>query len=144
MVLFFSYSSIHAADALLTNLHVLVGSEPSAGLRESDFNSQLLQAVESKLRAIQERKTKEQFQRDNINRTPVFRSNSVFIMPSERRLMVVKIWGEGVHTVYILGIMKDELVRVQCFQANVDSIPIASGKCGEQISKTFNVKLLPY
>ena len=126
------------------NFEMIVSSssQDSEGITQDNLNMVFLNNFE----AYQVERIKENAKKNlkpKIGKMPEIKSNSNYFEKDGKKLAIIRIEtfleNKRGYIVVVLGIKRNELKRVMCIHDN--EISITTGKCSEQIEKTFGIKL---
>lgn len=122
-------------------------TQSSEGITELDFNQNALTLFEYWLLGVANKKLQNKYKEMGLNwndNKPKLSSNSAFVTVGGKKLGLIKInMDNTVRMVSILGFKGDTFHRVNCMREGNHEISVWSGVCGNEISKTFGLSLLP-
>lgn len=120
--------------------------QSSEGLTEADLNQVALDYFEKLFTDMWVKKTQNHWVSNGgdlkdpkIVLSPV--AKSVYVELDGKKLAIIKItMNDSVRMVVIIGLKKSELYRVTCARSSNHDIPVSSGVCGEEVSRTFGIR----
>lgn len=75
---------------------------------------------------------------------PSVQSNAVYMTVGGKKLAVIKAtMNSNVRAVWIIGVQRDQILRVTCLRSSNHDIPIFSGECGARLTEAFGVSIKP-
>lgn len=131
------------APAAPPELRVLVSSQPSEGVTETDLSPQLAQAFEnyavSRIRSKLVAMAKEA---GAASPQPSIRSESVVLQTQGKKLVVARYEINNTsRAVEVWGISGATIQRVMCTRDSLDEILLTSGPCGAKIQEVHGVRI---
>lgn len=121
--------------------------QSSEGITSNDLNQDVLKNLESWVIQTILQKGKGAFGDlgfDPSQFNPKVNASSVYINVNDKKLAIIKIsFEEAVRSVTIIGIEKNELLRVTCLRKSNHDIPVFSGECGDKVYEAFGVSITP-
>ena len=122
-------------------------SQSSEGVTNDDLDQVGLKNLETWMVNMFLQKGKNNYEEMGYNPEnfkPKVDANSVYVTSGSKKLAIIKInLNNSMRSVTIIGIEGKELNRVTCIRASNHEIPVFSGECGNEIYKTFAVKIQP-
>ncbi len=122
-------------------------TQDSEGVTESDLDQAGLANLETWIVETMLQKGKNKYAEMGYNPKdfkPNVIANSVYVTAGGKKLAFIKInMDNSMRSVTIIGIKWNELHRVSCIRASNHDIPVWSGECGAEVSKTFGVSIQP-
>lgn len=122
-------------------------AQTSEGVTEADLDQAGLSNLETLLVETMLQKGRNKYSEMGYNPKdfkPKVSANSVYVTTGGKKLAVIKInMDNSMRSVTIMGIKGSELHRVSCIRASDHDIPVWSGKCGNEVRKTFGVSIQP-
>lgn len=125
----------------------VITRQDSEGITSNDLNQEVLNNLESWVIETILKKSKIAFTdlgNDPNQFNPRVNASSVYININDKKLAIIKITlEEAVRSVAIIGIDKNELIRVTCLRESNHDIPVFSGVCGDKVHEAFGVSIKP-
>lgn len=146
IIIFIAFSTAaHAVDKNIAPIIVLSTSENSNGLKEKDLNQSVLSFWEDWLVKTTTENAYRNFAEQGYDPKKLklnIKKDSVFITVSGTKLAVIRLnLNNLVRHAIIMGVKGNEIYRVTCIRSSNHTIPVLYGKCGEEVSKVFGMKL---
>jgi len=121
--------------------------QDSEGVTEADFNQETLKNLEDWIVATTRTKVKNSYAEQGLdpkNVNPQIASSAVYVVAGGKKLIVVKIGiDDSVRMVSVMGVIGNEMHRVNCVRDSNQDIPVWSGVCGSKVKEVFGVSLQP-
>jgi hypothetical protein len=113
--------------------------ESSSGVTEDQMNLELLDILTKAVTAqIKDLAAKQE--KDGGPTAPLMFPESGYVVMSGKKLAVIKIRSQGAASIaVILGIDKQELIKVTCVNKKNEDVDISKGKCFDEIKKSFKL-----
>ena len=113
--------------------------ESSSGVTEDQMNLELLDILTKAVTAqIKDLAAKQE--KDGGPTAPLMFPESAYVVMSGKKLAVIKIRSQGAASIaVILGIDKQELIKVTCVNKKNEDVDISKGKCFDEIKKSFKL-----
>lgn len=124
-----------------------ITSQPSGGATTGNFDQEALKNLETWFVQKVLEKGKSGFADlgyDPNDFDPNIVASSVYVSIEDKKLAMIKVsTAYAVRAVAIIGIEREELVRVTCFRQSSREIAVFSGECGSKIQEAFGVSINP-
>lgn len=120
-------------------MRVVVSSQDAQGVTARDMDINFLHrleqyTVESITEKVKKGRAAQGYSGPDIELMP----ESVFVEAGANKLAVIRLRGsDNSFSVFLVGIVGNELKKVVCTQSSPDPIPITSGLCGEKVKEVF-------
>jgi hypothetical protein len=127
--------------AFSPNGGVTVGTtiESSSGVTEDQMNLELLDIL-TKAVTEQVKDLAAKQEKAGGPTAPLMFPESAYVVMSGKKLAVIKIRSQGAASIaVILGIDKQELIKVTCVNKKNEDVDISKGKCFDEIKKSFKL-----
>ena len=113
--------------------------ESSSGVTEDQMNLELLDILTKAVTAqIKDLAAKQE--KAGGPTAPLMFPESAYVVMSGKKLAVIKIRSQGAASIaVILGIDKQELIKVTCVNKKNEDVDISKGKCFDEIKKSFKL-----
>ena len=121
-------------------IDITVSSQPAQGVTQKEMNSVFLKNYE--MHTVERIKHHiEEAKKSGLKTISPEQITAVtsYVEMDEKKLAVIRMNSPVDTSVFVLGIMNDELKRVGCMHGSQNSIPITYGKCGDKIKEVFNL-----
>ena len=113
--------------------------ESSSGVTEDQMNLELLDIL-TKAVTEQVKDLAAKQEKDGGPTAPLMFPESGYVVMSGKKLAVIKIRSQGAASIaVILGIDKQELIKVTCVNKKNEDVDISKGKCFDEIKKSFKL-----
>lgn len=125
-----------------TELRVVASSQDAEGVTQDQLDLTFLKNFEAY--TVERVKVRANEYLASIGLPPsdvAMESEATYVDAGARRLVVIRLRGEGIRQVYIAGIVGPELRRVVCLRESEENIPVTYGACGEKIEEVFGAKI---
>jgi len=126
---------------------VATTTQTSEGVTNADLDQAALKNLETWMVNMFLQKGKNNYEVMGYNPedfNPKLDAKSVYVTSGTKKLAIIKInLDNSMRSVTIIGIEGKELYRVTCIRASNHEIPVFSGECGNEIYKTFAVRIQP-
>lgn len=131
------------SQALPPTIRVVVSSQDAQGVTARDMDINFLRrleqyTVESIKEKVRKGRAAQGYSGPDIELTP----ESVFVEAGANKLAVIRLRGsDNSFSVFLVGIVGNELKKVVCTQSYPDPIPITNGPCGEKVKEVFGAMI---
>lgn len=113
--------------------------ESSSGVTEDQMNLELLDIL-TKAVTEQVKDLAAKQEKAGGPTAPLMFPESAYVVMSGKKLAVIKIRSQGAASIaVILGIDKQELIKVTCVNKKNEDVDISKGKCFDEIKKSFKL-----
>ena len=113
--------------------------ESSSGVTEDQMNLELLDIL-TKAVTEQVKDLAAKQEKAGGPTAPLMFPESAYVVMSGKKLAVIKIRSQGATSIaVILGIDKQELIKVTCVNKKNEDVDISKGKCFDEIKKSFKL-----
>ena len=113
--------------------------ESSSGVTEDQMNLELLDIL-TKAVTEQVKDLAAKQEKAGGPTAPLMFPESGYVVMSGKKLAVIKIRSQGAASIaVILGIDKQELIKVTCVNKKNEDVDISKGKCFDEIKKSFKL-----
>jgi len=128
------------SEKSVPEIDITVSSQPAQGVTQEDMSELFLKNYEA-----------HSLERINYHIEQAKKSGLKTISPDQitalssyieiggKKLAIIRISSPLDTTVFVLGVMNNEIKRVGCVHASQESISITYGKCGDKIKEVFNL-----
>lgn len=122
---------------------VTVTSQDAAGATEDQFDIDFLKNLEAWVVERVRANTSKAIATHGLSEESTqIRSEATYLETDGHRLAVIRIKnGDDVSMASVIGIVGDELKRVNCIEESSERVPITFGECGAKVSQVFGVSL---
>lgn len=135
--------STSGSQSLPPAIRVVVASQDAQGVTARDMDINFLHrleqhTVESIKEKVRKGRAAQGYSGPDIELTP----ESVFVEAGANNLAVIRLHGsDNSFSVFVLGIVGNELKKVVCTRSYPEPIPITSGPCGEKVKEVFGAMI---
>lgn len=129
--------------ALPPPIRVVVSSQDAEGVTARDMDINFLRrleqhTVDSIKDKVKKGRAAQGYSGPELELTP----ESVFVEAGSNKLAVIRLRGsDNSFSVFLLGIVGNELRKIVCTSAYPEPIPITHGPCGEKVKEVFGVMI---
>lgn len=130
-------------DASSPPVRVIVSSQDAEGVTAQEMDIAFLRRLEQHtVESIKDKVKRGRSVQGYTGPELELQSESVFVEAGSTKLAVVRIRGsDNSFSVFLLGIVGNELRRIACTRGYPDPIPITYGPCGEKVKEVFGEKI---
>lgn len=127
----------HAAE-----IHTLASSQDAEGVTQEKMDLDLLKYLETYTVERATTKANEKLRAAGYTDISIhYTSEATYVESGHMKLAFIRMSAEGARSIFIFGIVGQELKRVLCYRESEEAIPVASGACADKIKEVFGVSL---
>lgn len=120
-------------------IRVIVSSQDAEGVTSNQMDIPFLRRLEQHtITSIKEKVRKSRAAKGYSGPDLELQAESVFVEAGSNKLAVVRLRGsDNSFSVFLVGIVGNELRKIACTRPHPDPIPITSGPCSEKVKEVF-------